>query len=82
MSPGMAHLKGLPHGLAKASLNMGLFFLNIIGANDTNAFLKKINCDAWLSPVDSVVTGKSKLEFFTLKIIQFIFDKKTTRQTL
>jgi hypothetical protein len=47
MSPGMAHLKGLAHGLAKASLNMGLFFfLNIIGANDTNAFLKKIKCDA------------------------------------
>jgi hypothetical protein len=41
----MAHLKGLAHGLAKASLNMGLFFLNIIGANDTNAFLKKIKCD-------------------------------------
>jgi len=29
-----------------------------------------------LAQLTVVVTGKSRLDFFTLKIIQFIFDKK------
>jgi hypothetical protein len=45
-------------------------------------FCKKLSVIPDLAQLTVVVTGKSRLDFFTLKIIQFIFDKKKTpRQT-